>query len=178
MAEASARLVYQPLSQEHEKLLWPVLTDPSVNAFFEEWPRTEADIRDEFERMIAGPGVRSLPEKWLNFAVLRAADGVALGRVQATIQTGFAETAFVFGRDHWGMGYATEAGHWLHAHLATHYSVSEFWFVVRPDNVRSRRLAARLGYVPVEDAADWPSLRSYDPCDLVLSRLAIRSVTV
>lgn len=125
--------------------------------------------------MMAGPGVRSHQETWLNFTVLRAADGVALGRVQATVQTAFAETAFVFGRDHWGMGYATEAGHWLHSYLASHFAAPSLWFVVRPDNVRSRRLAARLGYLPVEDAPDWPSLRSYDPGDLVLSRPAVRA---
>lgn len=47
MAEASKRLVYQPLSLEHAEILSPVLTDPCVNTYFDAWPRTEADIRDE-----------------------------------------------------------------------------------------------------------------------------------
>lgn len=53
-------------------------------------------------------------------------------------------------RAHWGCGYATEAAaairDWAHASLSIDVLVS----LISPENVRSRRVAERLGAIPTE----------------------------
>jgi RimJ/RimL family protein N-acetyltransferase len=87
------------------------------------------------------------------FLVERRSDGAVVGRVGANyydMQTwrrsaaGVPELGWALGREHWGQGYATEAAlaarEWLRGPRVISLIVS--------DNVRSQRVAERLGATP------------------------------
>ena len=123
-------------------------------------------------RAAADPGfvVRSWLERWDDngcgpFSIVRRLDGRWLGRagilvwdVRTWTQTTFAsssehaqpELGWALAREHWGNGYATEAvravREWAYAELRPARLVS----AIAPGNVRSERLAARLGATPAE----------------------------
>ena len=99
------------------------------------------------------------------FSLVRREDGCWLGRsgilvwdVRTWTHTTFAaagehaqpELGWALARAHWGSGYATEAAlavrEWAYGELDVRRLVS----VIRPDNVRSQRLAERLGATPGE----------------------------
>jgi RimJ/RimL family protein N-acetyltransferase len=113
-------------------------------------------------------------EKWIArwedngcgpFSIVRLEDGRWLGRsgilvwdVRTWTHTTFAnagehaqpELGWALAHEHWGRGYATEAvravREWAYGELDVRRLVS----VIRPDNIRSRRLAERLGATPGE----------------------------
>lgn len=81
------------------------------------------------------------------WAVERRADSVLLGRAGFIDPPGWPgfELGWLLGREHWGQGYAHEA-----ARAALAFSFDELGrerviSLIRPDNLRSRALAGRLG---------------------------------
>lgn len=121
------------------------LSDPEVM----DWlggidPPTDVVRRwlDDWERFPTG-----------KFLVERRSDRVFVGRVGANYYdtetwqrspTGTPELGWALAREHWGHGYATEAALAVRESLDAPRVVS----LIAPDNVRSRRVAARLGAVP------------------------------
>jgi len=65
-----------------------------------------------------------------------------------------------------GHGYATEAMHWLHAHLADAFAITELWAATDPHNTRSIALLGRLGYTRAEQ----PPTTIYDHGDACFFR--------
>jgi len=53
--------------------------------------------------------------------------------------------------DHWGNGYATEAGAAAIAHTFAHHDVDAVYSVILPDNAASQAVAKRLGFTLYEE---------------------------
>jgi RimJ/RimL family protein N-acetyltransferase len=160
----SDRLLLEPLGTEHANGLFEPLGHPLVWEHIEGMPaQTVAELAEQFLRMASPP--RQQRERWINYAVRRRDDGRLIGRVEATVVEHRAEVAYLFGPDHWGAGYATEAMLIFQTLLERDHGVGEFWATTSPRNERSIRLLCRLGYEQTTE--DWPPLMSYDPGDLV-----------
>jgi RimJ/RimL family protein N-acetyltransferase len=86
--------------------------------------------------------------------------------LEASIHDGIAEIAFLFSQDNWGHGYAAEGLLWLHAQLESRTERPALWATTIPENVRSRALLSRCGYMQVLPERS-PRLLTYDEGDLV-----------
>jgi RimJ/RimL family protein N-acetyltransferase len=53
--------------------------------------------------------------------------------------------------DHWGNGYATEAGAAARDHAFAHHDVDALYSVILPENTRSQAVARRLGFTPWQE---------------------------
>jgi RimJ/RimL family protein N-acetyltransferase len=104
------------------------------------------------------------------FSIVRRMDGRWLGRAGILVwdartwkHAAFAdagehaqpELGWALAREHWGMGYATEAAtavrEWAYEELGVERLIS----LIAPANVRSQRLAERLGCTPGETVQLW-----------------------
>lgn len=71
-------------------------------------PRTEAETRDYLDRMVASQG--EVPRVVWELGVLRTDDHRLIGTCDLTLdKPDEADLGFIFSRDAWGRGYATEA---------------------------------------------------------------------
>jgi RimJ/RimL family protein N-acetyltransferase len=121
--------------------------DPEVTEFIRPLDRTAAEERlrrDEVEWRERGHGL---------LAILDHESGSFLGRcgLKHWPQFGETELGWALRRGTWGHGYATEAARacveWGFAELDVPYLTA----MVNPDNVRSIRVAERLGMAPMRD---------------------------
>ncbi len=161
MIETERLLLRMPVAEDAEAAL-ELITDPIAMEF----------IGGVHPEAAADPGfvVRRWLERWDDngcgpFSIVRREDGRWLGRtgllvwdVRTWTQTTFAnagehaqlELGWALAREHWGQGYATEAvraaREWAYRERVVERLVS----LVAPANVRSQRLAKRLGAEPVE----------------------------
>lgn len=167
--ESTERLTIEALGLEHAAELFRALCDERVSWYIGGPDVTTLEaLQDRITHLSTGPP-DDRDELWLNFAVLCA--GNVIGRIEATLHSGIAEIAYVFGPAWWGHGYATEAVSWLLSHLAGR-GVSVVWAATTPGNEASARLLERLGFVTTQPPTHL-RLLSYDDGDLVLSRQCI-----
>jgi RimJ/RimL family protein N-acetyltransferase len=123
----------------------------------------------------AGFDVRRWLERWEDndcgpFSIVRRMDGRWLGRtgiivwdVRTWTQTTFAnagehaqpELGWALAREHWGNGYATEAASAVRDWAYTERGVGRLISLIAPANVRSQRLAERLGCTRGETVELW-----------------------
>jgi RimJ/RimL family protein N-acetyltransferase len=159
--ETERLLLRKPVLEDAEPAV-ALLTDPVAMEFIGGvHPEAAADPRFVVRRWIGrwdendcGP-----------FSVVRRDDGTWLGRAGLLVwdartwtHTTFAESGefaqpelgWAFARQHWGLGYATEAAvavrEWAYAERGVGSLVS----LIAPANVRSERVARRLGATPGE----------------------------
>lgn len=121
---------------------------------------------------VAREGVQAALERWLRrwdvngfgpFAVERRADRQVIGRVglivwdrRTWVESSLAEAGdharpelgWVFARAHWGQGYATEAAGALRTWARREQGIRWLISLIHPANIRSRRVAERLGATP------------------------------
>jgi RimJ/RimL family protein N-acetyltransferase len=81
------------------------------------------------------------------WAVERKNDGAFIGRVGLHNPEGWPglEVGWTLGRDHWGQGYAAEAGRAAMRYGFLTQPVERLLSVIDPDNAPSQRVAQRLG---------------------------------
>ena len=162
----TARLQMEALEQRHAEELVVALDHAAVGEFIGGPDvTTVAALHHRIDGLLEGPPAGSSDQRWLNFVVRRTADGIVLGRVEATVYGKWAEIAYLFDPGAWGHGYATEAVRWLIDYLATDLHVSEIWAAILHTNVRSIRLIQRVGLVEQPNPSRTP--QSFDPGDLV-----------
>jgi RimJ/RimL family protein N-acetyltransferase len=65
------------------------------------------------------------------------------------------EVGWHLGFDHWGKGYATEAGRGAIEHGFSTVGLTEIYAIVQPENTRSVRVTERLGMEPLGTTADY-----------------------
>jgi RimJ/RimL family protein N-acetyltransferase len=70
------------------------------------------------------------------------------------------ELGWALARAHWGHGYATEAAAAIRDWAHERPNVDRLVSLISPDNVRSRRVAERLGAIPTETVAPVHSERT------------------
>jgi len=149
----------RPTLDDTENVL-ELVSDPLVMEFIDEPTRDPAEVREALERWLA----RWRADGFGHFFVERRDDGAFVGRTgllvwdMRTWQTstfaevgghGQLELGWMFARAHWGHGYATESARavrdWAFAQGA-----GSLISLIHPDNVRSQRVAEKLGAVPTE----------------------------
>lgn len=163
-----AKVCYSPLTASDIEELVPVLHNEEVFAFIGGMP-SRNDFTLGLHRAIAGPPKNSVNEHWINYAVRLVESGALIGRVEATVHDNLAEVAFLYSPSVWGRGFAAEGLLWLHSHLRGYEGVSTLWATTHPENVRSRALLVKAGYVQ-SATQGLPMLYSYDEGDLVFHR--------
>jgi RimJ/RimL family protein N-acetyltransferase len=136
----------------HAEELFPVLAEAALYQFLdEEPPESVAALRQKLARSES----RKSPdgsEHWLNWVVRDGSRRVA-GYVQATVAENLeTNVAYVIGSAFWGRGVATEAVAQMLRIVATEFGVKRFIVVSERKNIKSIRLAERLGFVEVPPA--------------------------
>ena len=169
----SKNLHFELLTAAHANNLYAILTTPSVLTFIDPNPPTLEELRAEYAIRAKGPANSiATAEQWFNVAIYLKDGNYAIGRLEATSYGGWGELAYLLGEVWWGKGLAFEAMQWWHEYLEMAVPKTEWWATVHPDNRRSIRLLARLGYEEVLGRR--PQLQSYDSGD----RCFVRSVRV
>jgi RimJ/RimL family protein N-acetyltransferase len=142
----TARLVLEPLRVDHATEMAPLLDDEALHAYIGGHPLTVEQLRDRYERQVAGRSADG-EQGWLNWIVRDRDSGAAVGTVQATMWRAgrtAAEVAWVIATRHQGQGYAGEAAAamagWLRGNGADLLIAH-----VHPDHRASIRVAERLG---------------------------------
>jgi ribosomal-protein-alanine N-acetyltransferase len=150
----TARLTLEPLEVRHAAPLLEVLSAPEIYLHLDEDPPADLAALEARYRLLE---TRSSPDgrqEWLNWVVRVHGSGQPIGYVQATVEEGTAEIAYVLAPSWWGRGLATEAVTVMCAHLAVDHAVTRLTAHVAPANRASRSLLERLGFSFVRRTAD------------------------
>ena len=157
MTLESERLRYERITRHHAVELEDELCDPFVYEHLEDRQTpTPSELFESFAKREIGAPTQRCSESWFDFAARSKETGQLIGRIEATLIESRAEVAYLFGRRHWGFGYAFEAVQWLQAFLAKEHAAKEYWATVAPGNERSITLIKRLGYTEAPQA-HWPA---------------------
>ena len=143
------RLLLRPLVEDDLDAYSAMMADAEVVEFLGTTPVDRADAWRHLA-LLVGHGVL---RGWTNNAVIAKATGRFLGRCGLWQPEGWPglEVGWALDRHAWGHGYATEAAaawrDWAFAHL----DADELISVVHRDNVRSARVAERIGHRRLRD---------------------------
>lgn len=147
---AADGLTLEPQVAAHAAELFPLLADTALYVFTDDKePPSEDWLRDRFARLES----RQSPDGsqlWLNW-VVRTDDGAAAGYVQATVEDGEAEIAYVLGRQFWRLGYGYAACLAMLEELAAAYAVSRVTATLDAANAASVALLTKLGLRQVRE---------------------------
>jgi RimJ/RimL family protein N-acetyltransferase len=150
----TARLSLEPLEVRHAEPLFAVLSAPEIYTHLDEDPPTDVRSLGERYRRLETRRSPDGDEEWLNWALRVEDSGQYAGYVQATVERGSAEVAYVLGPRWWGQGLATEAVTVMCAHLAVDHGVTRLTAHVEPANRASRAVLERLGFSFVRRTED------------------------
>ncbi|HWW59988.1 MAG TPA: GNAT family N-acetyltransferase [Thermoanaerobaculia bacterium] len=139
------RLVIRPWTDDDRGDFRTMMDDPAVTHYL--WragrPYADAEVDEWFARQ-----ARQLAEFDVCMgAVIEKSTGRLLGLsgTQPLGTTGDLEIGWIFRRDAWGHGYATEAGGAAMRHVLETLARPRVVAIIDPDNEPSKRVAARLG---------------------------------
>jgi RimJ/RimL family protein N-acetyltransferase len=146
------RLRLVPTTVEHAAAFADVLEDPILHRHIGGDHRSRADWAAQLQiwSTRASPDGR---QQWLNWAVGLLDDGTVIGWLQATVEDGHADIAFVIGMAWQGHGYAIEAAGAVVAHLLRH-GVLRVGASIAPANRPSQSVVARLGFTRTGETDD------------------------
>jgi [ribosomal protein S5]-alanine N-acetyltransferase len=152
----------------HAEVLFPVLSEPALYDFIDEAPPASVQALQE---KLARSESRKSPdgsEHWLNW-VVRSHTGHVVGYVQATVGANQdTHVAYAIGSAFWGQGLATEAVSQMLRIVAAEHNVTRFFILAERKNIRSVRVAERLGFVEVP--SDEARRRSVAAADVLLQK--------
>jgi RimJ/RimL family protein N-acetyltransferase len=143
------RLLLRPLVEDDLDAYAAMMADAEVVEFLGTTPMDRADAWRHLAFLVGHGVLRG----WTNNAVIEKTTGRFLGRCGLWQPEGWPglEVGWALGRHVWGHGYATEAAaawrDWAFAHLDADALIS----VVHRDNVRSVRVAERIGHRRLRD---------------------------
>lgn len=141
------RLLLRPIEMADLEDVVSMHAHPDVSRFMRHVDREWAIRRIETDRLEWAQRGHGL------VAIIHRDSGRFLGRAGLKYWKQFDETevGWVLRREEWGKGYATEAGRacveWGFANLPVPYLTA----MVRPENLRSIRVAERLGFSALRD---------------------------
>ncbi|WP_228010604.1 GNAT family N-acetyltransferase [Nonomuraea phyllanthi] len=131
------------LHPEHADEMAGVLSDPGLHTFIGGEPLTAQELRARYERLVAGP------PGWRNWVVWSREEERLVGYVQATIDGGSAEIAWVIGTPWQGRGLATAAATALVGRLAEQ-GIGTVVAHIHPDHAASAAVATAAGLRPTD----------------------------
>ena len=149
---AGEGVVLDPQVAAHAREMFALLADPAIYEYEGAQPESEDWLAQRFARL-ESRGSPDGREGWLNW-IVRLPGGEAIGYVQATIdESGNASIAYIFASRSWGRGLARRAVEAMTGELRDRYGVRAMIVVLKSVNLRSLRLAQRLGFTRAEDQA-------------------------
>lgn len=141
MFHRSERLLLRPLWQEDWSAIHRAIADEAVvrNLARAPWPYEPCHAR----AFVAQPVNPMFPR----LAMTRACDSALIGCIGIDPHEGAVELGYWVARDHWGRGYATEAGRAMVeiARMLGHLRLEASHFL---DNPASGRVLHKVGFVP------------------------------
>jgi len=139
----TARLIIRPWRAEDRAAFVAVMSDPEVTRYVNDGRAyTDAQVDEYFARQ-----ARQIAEFDLCMGAVvekSSARVIGLAGVQPLGTTGDLEIGWIFARDTWGRGYATEAGRAAMQHVLETLGRARVVAIIDPDNEPSKRVAARL----------------------------------
>jgi RimJ/RimL family protein N-acetyltransferase len=155
------RLTLRPLSLEDLDDLARFVSEPETMRYIGGGgPRTREQARDTLGRMIESFQARGYGQ----LGVERKDDGAFLGRCGLLVWDRATwtitdepdrpvefEVGYLLGREHWGNGYATEAALAVRDWALGELGLERLIALIYPDNVRSIRVAEKLGMEPEDE---------------------------
>jgi ribosomal-protein-alanine N-acetyltransferase len=138
------RLIIRPWDSDERIAFATLMSDPVVMHYVHAGlPFSQAEVEEYFTRQ-----ARNLAEHDVCMgAVVEKATGsiIGLAGTQPLGTTGDLEIGWIFARDAWGRGFATEAGAAAMKHVLETIGRKRVVAIIDPDNLPSKRVAARLG---------------------------------
>ena len=138
------RLLIRPWNADDRTTFHQLTCDPAVMQYVHGGlPYSEAELDEWFSRQ-----ARQLAEHDVCMgAVIEKASGrlIGIAGTQPLGTTGNLEIGWIFARESWGRGYATEAGAAAMRHVLETLGHKRVVAIIAPDNEPSKRVAARLG---------------------------------
>jgi RimJ/RimL family protein N-acetyltransferase len=159
------RLHLVPLTVDAAGEMATVLADPRLYRFTGGSPLGADDLRERYERQVAGRSPDGT-EAWFNWIIRLTATDRAVGYVQASVacQPGAgADVAWVVAVAHQGQGIATEAVSAMVGWFQRTAGLNRFRASIHSENLPSIRLAERLGFIPT-DSVDADGERTWVLC--------------
>jgi RimJ/RimL family protein N-acetyltransferase len=158
------RLVLQRLSLDDLDDIARFVSDPETMRYIGTGgPRTREQARNSLEWMLE----TFERQGFGHFGVVRKEDGALVGRSGLNVWDPSdwsitrldeadgpteIEIAYLFGRDYWGQGYATEAATAIRDWALGELGFERLIALIYPDNARSIRVAEKLGLTPEGEA--------------------------
>ncbi len=142
----TARLLLRPILAEDLGAYAAMYADPEVVRYISDGGTATRDETAEWlERTIR----RNELDGWDMRSVVRSDDGAVLGRcgiavreIEGRIER---EVGYLFGREHWGRGYATEAASAMRDRAMHELGLRRVIALIQHANEASKRVAAKLG---------------------------------
>ncbi len=171
MLETECLLIRPFLPEDADAIYALIYADPDVKQHWSAYKGTLEEFRAHFQadKLYAGPKRDNLHYN----ALVRKEDGVLLGLMgfqnhanedmdwllmpDGSRNVGHisgvldVELTYALGKDHWGQGYATEAGRALIEYGFAHLGIDRIINAISPTNFRSRNLMLRLGFAFVDN---------------------------
>ena len=138
------RLLIRPFTDDDRPAFKEMMQDTEVTRYVHGGKRyTDEDVEAMYARQ-----AKNLAEQGVCMgAVIEKSSGrfMGLAGIQRLGTTDDLEIGWVFARDAWGRGYATEAGAAAMKHVLETLARPRVVAIIDPDNEPSKRVAARLG---------------------------------
>jgi ribosomal-protein-alanine N-acetyltransferase len=172
--ETPRLILRKPLREDAEAIFARYSSDPEVTRLLA-WPRhTSLDATcaflafsdAEWARWPAGP-----------YLVFSREDGALLGSTGLAFETpDCAATGYVFARDAWGKGYATESVQGV-INVARDAGVVRLYALCHPDNRASRRVLEKCAFENegiLPEHSTFPNLAGGELCDVFCYALSLK----
>ena len=136
---ATERLCLRPFTLEDSSTMHQIINGKDVLKYF---PGSKTVTETQVQRMIERMLTHWQEKAYGLWAVELQETGALLGRcgLQHIDETDEVEIDFIFGRDYWGNGFATEAGNASLQYGFTHLTQQTIVGIVHPDNMASQRV--------------------------------------
>lgn len=143
------RLLLRPLEEADLDAYAAIMADPEVCRYLGHEPLTRDDAWRSMAMFLGHEQLRG----WTNNAVVLKQTGELLGRCGLWRPEGWPglEVGWTFGRFAWGQGFATEAAAAWRDYAFEALDVDELVSVIHRDNLRSVRVAERIGHRYLRD---------------------------
>ncbi|MFI0981724.1 GNAT family N-acetyltransferase [Streptomyces sp. NPDC021093] len=146
------RLDLVPLAAAHAAEMAEVLADPALHTFIGGEPLSAEALHTRYVRLAAGSPDPAVG--WFNWVVRLRDENRLAGTVQATVEAGVAEIAWVVGTGLQGRGIATEAARGLAEWLSRQPGIGALCAHVHPEHLASQAVARAAGLEPTEKRED------------------------
>ena len=140
----TARLILRDFEPNDFDAIHGYASDPEVTRYMFYGPRTVAETRGYLERMIASQ--REQPRLVWELGVLDVSTGRVVGACDLTLESpDEADLGFIFSREVWGLGYATEAARAMVRAGFEQLGLSRIFSTCDVENHASARVLVKAG---------------------------------